>query len=120
MEKMKKLTKKDYFNRLLEISEVQNDELLVDFINRELKLLEKKRGNLTATEKWNINLRNDIVEHLRKVQTEKTITELCEEIPSLSECSGNKVSALLTPLVNDGILLRKKSKGLTLFIINEE
>lgn len=120
MEKMKKLTKKDYFNRLLEISEVQNDEILVEFINHELKLLEKKKGTLTATQKLNIDLRNDIVKYLREVKEPKTISELQEEISSLSGFNGQKISALLTPLVNEGIVLRKKEHKLTLFVINEE
>lgn len=120
MEKMKKLTKKDYFNRLLEISEVQNDEILVEFINHELKLLEKKKGTLTATQKLNIDLRNDIVKHLREVKEPKAISELQEEIPSLSGFNGQKISALLTPLVNEGIILRRKEHKLTLFVINEE
>ena len=38
----KKLTKKEMFEKLLEIEEVYNDEDLVNFINHEIKLLNKK------------------------------------------------------------------------------
>lgn len=42
MEKTKKITKRDNFNKLLTIEEVAKDTQLVEFINHELELLDKK------------------------------------------------------------------------------
>ena len=42
MEKIKKVTKRDNFNALLKIEEVASTEQLVEFVNHELELLDKK------------------------------------------------------------------------------
>ena len=41
----KKMTKKDYFFMLLELSDVQDNEDLVNFINHEIELLNKKNSS---------------------------------------------------------------------------
>ena len=44
MAETKKLTKKEKFGMLLNIKEVAENEMLVEFINKELELLNKKNG----------------------------------------------------------------------------
>ena len=47
----KKMTKKDYFNELLKIGAVASNESLVDFINHELELLDRKSSKSTLSKK---------------------------------------------------------------------
>ena len=44
-----KMTKKDYFKALLAIEEVNANSAMVNFINHEIELLEKKNGKRKPT-----------------------------------------------------------------------
>ena len=70
----KKMTKKDYFNELLEIAEVQDNKSMVDFINHELELLEKKNASNSSTEtktqKANAGIKENIKTLINKKKKE--------------------------------------------------
>ena len=67
MEKTK-LTKKEKFGMILAIEEVAQNEMLVDFINHELELLNKKASKSGATkgQKENAGYKDVIVEISKK------------------------------------------------------
>ena len=72
---MKKLTKKEKFQMLLEVAEVQANPVLVEFINHELELLAKKNatGSLrkpTKTQQENEVLLGEITDYFNNVATE--------------------------------------------------
>lgn len=117
-----KLTKKDLFNKLLEIEEIGANEELVGFINHELELLEKKanRTGITKTQKENEGIKDIILETLRLEGTPMTITQLQETDKTLEGLSNQKISALLAQLVNINKVIRTKDKKTTLFAYNDE
>ena len=72
---MKKLTKREKFQMLLEVVEVQANPVLVEFINHELELLARKNstGSLrkpTKTQQENEILLEEITDYFNNVATE--------------------------------------------------
>jgi hypothetical protein len=111
----KKLIKKDYYNMLLDIKEVSGNALLVDFINHELELLERKSTSKTATKTQleNEEIKKIIVSELGKIAKPVTISELQELSESLAPYRNQKLTALMTQLYNkgNGVLERQEIKG---------
>ena len=63
----KKMTKKDYFNELKNIPAVAENEALMNFIDHEIELLEKKNSSEkkpTATQKANEGLKVNVATHI--------------------------------------------------------
>lgn len=106
MAEIKKLTKKDYFNVIKELVADRQD--LVDFIDHEIELLSKKssRTTPTKTQVENENIKNVIVDTLKALDRPVAITELQSANPELVAYSNQKISALLTQLVNANIVTR--------------
>lgn len=115
-----KLTKKDYFKMLGEIAEVQANQELVDFINHEVELLNKKRATgKTATQKANDEIVEKIYDELVKVGKAVTITELQAESEYVGQFSNQKVSALMKKLVDVGTVVKTTDKKKSYFSIAE-
>lgn len=97
---------------------------LIEFIDHELELLAKKNSGErkpTKTQKENEILRNDILFVFESADAPMTISELIEECPKLKSLSNQKVSrAILKPLVDSGVLVRSKEKGITRFALAED
>ena len=109
----KKLIKKDYFYMLREIVVSMERQDLVDFIDNEIELLNKKssRTTLTQTQKDNEKLKEKIVSTLTELGKYATITEIQQTNPELADLSNQKMSALLKQLVDTKIvdkLIEKK------------
>ena len=99
-----KLTKRDYFNSLLAINEVASKPELVNFINHELELLEKKnksRSNeLTETQKENIELGKELT---------------TKEIREHFGVTAQKVTPILTKLVEENSLTKRVDKRVSYY-----
>lgn len=115
----KKMTKKDYFNELLKIEAVTSNGSLVDFINHELELLDRKssKSTLTKTQVENNSLKDVIVGVLQENARPMTITEIQAANEDLKELSNQKVSALLKQLIDNDIVERVPDKKKTYFQI---
>lgn len=115
----KKMTKRDYFNVLLEIGAVASNESLVNFINHELELLDNKssKSKETKTQVENKGIKEVIVNVLTENARPMTITDLQGANENLKELSNQKISALLTQLVNGNVVERIKDKKTTYFQI---
>lgn len=102
----KKLIKKDYFNMLREIVVSMERQDLVDFIDREIELLNKKssRTTLTKTQLENETLKEKVVSTLVELGKYATITEIQQANPELADLSNQKMSALLKQLVDSNIV----------------
>ena len=113
----KKMTKRDYFNILLNTEFVQNNNDLKEFIEHELELLAKKNSSEkkpTATQTANDGLKTEILEGMDTNRL-YTITDMIKEIPALAELTNQKVSALVRQLVADGTIERIEDKRKTYF-----
>ena len=119
----KRITKATHFNRLLAISEVANNPDLVEFINHELELLERKNTSpngekkLTATQKENLGLKEAILSFM-ELGKRYTVADLIKDCPELEGLSTSKVSAILRPMRDDvgtGEIRRIEDKRKTYF-----
>lgn len=102
----KKITKKEMFGRLLEIAEVSQDELLVNFINHEIELLEKKASKSSSKRTdANATLKTELLEELTQIGKAVTISEFMKlsEIVKEKELSNQKVSSLFSQMKDDTI-----------------
>lgn len=107
---MKKLTKIDMLTLILkELS----DPTQIAFIEHEIELLENKKmvsRKPTQTQKDNEILKLDIVKFLQTSGKSFTITELQKNVSSIENLSNQRVSALLTQLVNSGTVSKTYEK----------
>lgn len=121
VEKMneKKTTKKEYFNQLLEIVKGNNE--LTDFITHEIELLERKatRKSLTSNQVANNNIKDVIIATLKELAKPSTITDIQNANTELAELSNQKISALLTQLINSNLVIRVVEKKKAYFSIAE-
>ena len=110
MAEIKKLTKKDYFNELKVLVADRQD--LVDFIDHEIELLNKK-GSRTAPTKTQVEneaIKEKIVATLVGLDRYATITDIQNANTELADLSNQKVSALLKQLVDNEIVTKMIDK----------
>ena len=106
----KRITKKEYFAQIREI--VKDNETLASFIDHEIELLNKKGSNKTPskTQIANEGIKEVIVSTLTEISKPSTITDLQNANVQLAELSNQKISALLTQLVNANVVVRTIDK----------
>ena len=110
----RKPTKRDRFNALLNIDAVKNDADLVAFIEHQIEVLDKKN---TAERKpplkqvENAGFKADIVAYMEP-NVQYLSADIAKSVPSIvaAGISPNRVTAMLTQLVNDGALVRNEDK----------
>ena len=99
----KKLTKRDRFEALLKMSEVQANLDMVAFIEHEIELLAKKNAGdkkPTANQIANDGYK-DIIFAEMSANPDKlyTVTELIKTVDGLGDLSNQRVSALLRQMI---------------------
>ena len=116
-----KKTKKELFGEVREIVEREGRTDLVEFVDHELELLNKKanRTGATKTQKENEGIKEKIIEALVRIATPVSITELQEQDEEMAQYSNQKISALLTQLIKEEKVVRSKDKKKSLFSIAE-
>lgn len=122
MAEIKKLTKKEKFGMVLDY--IQDNEMLVEFINNEISLLTKKASSSakSKTQLENDNIKSRILEVLTESQEKYTITDFqntYEEF-SISRYSNQKMSALFTQLVNENKIYKTIDKKKSYFSVKED
>ena len=110
----RKPTKRDRFNALLAIPAVAKDVELVEFINHEIELLDKKNTaerKPTAKQVENAGFKADILAWMEP-DTKYLSADVAKGVPSIiaAGISPNRVTAMLTQLVNDGAIIRTEDK----------
>ena len=114
MENSKKVTKKEYYVMLKEVvenAEVENKDELVEFINKQVKLLDDKaaKAKEKAAEKRaeGDELRATVEATL--AEEYQTIADITAQIDD-EEVSKAKVTARLTQLVKEGLAVKEEAK----------
>ena len=98
---MKKITKRERFESLLTLSQVQADPGMVEFINHELELLAKKNSSEkkpTAQQLANEAIKQAIVDGMERDHY-YTITDIQKSAEELAELSNQRMSALVRQMV---------------------
>ena len=112
----KKMTKKETINLLIDVlmgnKEVEDMQIFIDFLIHERELLERKSSNSgqTKLQKENEILKEKIVKTLKELNKFSTITEIQEANKELTDLKNQKMTALLTQLVNANIVERVVDK----------
>ena len=109
---MKKITKRERFESLLTLSQVQADPGMVEFINHELELLAKKNSSEkkpTAQQVANEAIKQAIVDGMERDHY-YTITDIQKNVNECAELSNQRVSALVRQMVADGLVARTEDK----------
>lgn len=112
MMKEKKFTKKDNFMELLTLDEVKENARLVEFIQHEIELLNRKSGGekkLTPTQVANVEIKEAILNEMEPNRL-YTISEMLKVLPCCAELTNQKVTRMVSDLVKDGKLVRTEDK----------
>lgn len=132
MEKTK-ITKKENFENLLKIEEVRSNADLVEFIEHEIDLLNKKSASrklgTTKTSKQNEEIMQKIKEVLAKQDEAIMIKDLLkntelsvytyEDKDEVKTLTSQKISALIKKMLDNGEVKRTVEKGNAYFSIAE-
>ena len=110
----RKPTKRDHFNALLAIPTVAEDAELVEFINHEIELLDRKNTaerKPTTKQVENAGFKSDILAYLEP-DTLYTAADVAKIVPSVAAAglTVQRVSAMLSQLVTAGSLVRTEDK----------
>lgn len=124
MEKVRKVTKKERFEMIKEIvlnACVENEAEMIEFIDNEINLLNKKRasGAKTATQKENEVLVERLYEVLAEIGRPVTVSELQTESEEFGAMTNQKVSALMKKLKDAGRVNKVDDKKKAYFSIAE-
>ena len=114
----KKVTKREKFEMLKALSEVQANPMLTEFIEHELELLAKKNTSEkkpTAVQVANEGLKQTIMDVLTENGGLMTVTDIQKSCEELSELSNQKVSALIRQLKDDGKVEKVEDKRKSYF-----
>ena len=124
MEKVRKITKKERFEMIKEIvlnAGLENEAEMVEFLDNEINLLNKKRasGAKTATQKENEVLVEKLYAVLAEIGRPVTVSELQKESEDFGAMSNQKVSALMKKLKDAGRVNKIDDKKKAYFSIAE-
>ena len=121
------MTKREMFTAVIEILKaadngeecVVNPELIPG-LQHEIELLDNRKDTPrkpTKVQVENETFKAAIVEYLTAADAPKTIKEIQAAVPELSELSNQKMTHLLTPLVNEGVLTKTYEKKTPFYCI---
>ena len=121
--KNEKMTKAVAFQMAITALETSTDPKAPEAIEKIAKeianLAKKKSGNGTPTKKQvaNAGLAEQVADHMAENPARLwTVTELVKEVPNMpADMSTQKMTPLLTALVNEGYVAKTKEKGKSLY-----
>ena len=119
----KKLTKRDHFNALLAIPTVASNPTLVEFIENELDLLNRKNskpsGKQTEKQEANDVLKQAMLDYLANGGDQHTVTDFIKNVPECAGLSQQKITALVRQMVEDGKMEKVIEKRVSYFKLAE-
>lgn len=108
------MTKREYFEELK--GYVADNAELVEFLDRQIELVSKKRNTETKTQKENAETVEKIYNYMAETGKPVTIAEIVTEF---GLTSGQKASALVKKLVDAGKVVRAKDGKTAVYSIAE-
>ena len=121
----KRTTKKEYFRMMIDILKEHDREDLIQVMEHEIALIDKKSSNakLTKTQEANQDIKTLIIQELVRLGEPVTITDLLKNSVELYEAtagSNQKVSALMTQLKTSGQVVRGQVGKKAVFSVPDE
>ena len=118
----KKMTKKDMFNLIM--NELSDNDLIVEFCEHEIELLNKKATKPSKADKEKDELANKLYDVLAEYDKGMTISELIKDngldfLEKDGQVSTQRVSAYMKKLVDCGKVEKYTDKKKTYFKIAE-
>lgn len=114
-----KMTRVEMFNAIKAIPQVAENQEMVDFIDKQIAQLAKRKSAESKTQKENKALMEVVVDAMTVLDKPATATQIMKSDAYLSELSLPKVSALLKKLIEDGRVERTIEKKIALFSLKE-
>lgn len=114
------MTKREMFGKIREL--VISNKEMVKFIDHEIELLDKKNSGIrkpTKVQLENKEFKEKIVDYLVKVDAPKNISTIQSEIPELTSLTNQRITHLLTDLVNAEKLSKEYIKKVPYYTINK-
>lgn len=101
------MTKREMFEAIKALTEVSANQEMVNFINHEIELLDKKASKKSKREvdrqEQNVELGNVVLEVLADMEADKvSVTDLAKMSEVFKGVSGQKLTYILTALVKEG------------------
>lgn len=115
------MTKKEMFAEIRNL--VADNAEMVEFLNHEIELLDRKSGSPrkpTKTQIENDEFKADIVAALATADAPVTIKELCEICQPIAALSNQRITHMLTDLRKDGQVARTYIKKVAYFALGRE
>lgn len=113
-----KTTKREYFDIIRDI--VSDNPELVNFIDHEIELLDKKSSTPrkpTANQTENETFKALILEYLATVDAPVRLSVIQTNIPELAGLSNQRITHLMTALVNDNKVVKSYTKKVVHYTI---
>lgn len=121
---MSKITKKEMFAMVAEVvenSNVENKMEMINFLNHEVELLNKKKSTPTKNQKENEVLLDALEEALTEFTEPITITDFMKvSTHEVATLSNQKISSLLKKLIDKGTVVRTEVKKRAYFSLVRE
>ena len=114
-----KMTRVEMFNAIKAIPQVAENQEMVDFIDKQIAQLAKRKSAESKTQKENKALMEVVVDAMTMLDKPATATQIMKSDAYLSELSLPKVSALLKKLIEEGRVERTIEKKIALFSLKE-
>lgn len=114
----KKMTKKDYFAMLMEISSVAENAELVKFIEHEVEMLNRKNSRErkpTKEQELNELLKTKLIEIADSPRTVSEYAKMLEDYFPEQRFSPQKISALMRQLSEEGKMQKTIEKRVSYF-----
>ena len=119
---MTKKTKREMYNEILAVTAVAENPEMVDFINHQIELLDnRKDAPKKPTEKQvqNEACRAESLVFLTEADKPMNITDIQNGVPSITGFSNQRISRLLSALVDADKLTKEYIKGRPYFTIKQ-
>ena len=114
-----KMTRVEMFNAIKAVPQVAENQEMVDFIDKQIAQLAKRKSAESKTQKENKALMEVVVDAMTVLDKPATATQIMKSDAYLSELSLPKVSALLKKLIEEGKVERTIEKKIALFSLVE-
>ena len=110
-----KMTKGQMFEAIKAIPEVAENEEMVEFIDKQIAQLAKRKTTETKTQKENVILMDKVLVAMESLGHKATATEIMKSDEELATYSLPKISAMLKKLIECGKVERTIEKKIAYF-----